>query len=61
MSQERFESTSGLYVLLMMSSVLMVYDVIKNKNSTAAFGNIYAHVAPVNRGLHWAYFMYKTV
>ena len=28
-------------------------------NFSAAIGNIYAHVAPVNRGLNWAYFMFK--
>ena len=36
--------------------------VIKNKNInfSAAIGNIiYIHVAPVNRGLNWAYFMFK--
>ena len=34
--------------------------VIKNKNInlSAAIGNIYAQVAPVNRGLNWAYFMF---
>ena len=27
--------------------------------SISAIGNIYAHVAPVNRGLNWAYFMFN--
>ena len=34
--------------------------VLKNQNIlnfSAAIGNIYAHVAPVKRGLNWAYFM----
>ena len=30
-----------------------------NINFSAAIGNIYAHVAPVNRGLNWAYFMFN--
>ena len=36
-------------------------DVIKIRifNFSAAIGNIYAHVAPVNSGLNWAYFMFK--
>ena len=35
--------------------------IIKNQNInfSAAIGNIHAHVAPVNRGLNWAYFMFK--
>ena len=35
--------------------------VIKNLNInySAAIGNIYAHVAPVNRGLNWAHSMFK--
>ena len=35
--------------------------VIKNLNISfsAAIGNIYVHVAPVKRGLNWAYFMFK--
>ena len=30
-----------------------------NINFSAAIGNIYAHFAPVNRGLNWAYSMFK--
>ena len=30
-----------------------------NINFSAAIGNIYAHVAPVNRWLNWAYFMFN--
>ena len=36
--------------------------VLKNQNIlnfSAAIGNIYAHVAPVKRGLNWAYFMFN--
>ena len=29
-------------------------------NFSAAIGNIYAHVAPVNRGVNWAYFMFNS-
>ena len=28
-------------------------------NFSAAIGNIYAHVAPMNRGLNWTYLMLK--
>ena len=45
------------------SKVLLVCanGVIKNLNInfSAFIGNIYAHVAPVNRWLNWAYFMFK--
>ena len=30
-----------------------------NINFSTAIGNIYAHVAPVNSGLNWAYFMFN--
>ena len=38
------------------NGVLIFFNIL---NFSAAIGNIYAHVAPVNRGLNWAYFMFN--
>ena len=47
-----FESTSGFMRMASLQISQFIFSV--------AIGNIYAHFAPVNRGLNWAYFVLKT-